>query len=136
MLFKRKRKVFTEPNLTSSKAMAIYELLKTFSPQDVRLKHGHRMVHIQRVLKESKRLEAEVRLKLSGNYLITPAVFEGDDLIEPAVYYTPATQPNMKNSLSSDLLNVTTVVDDIRSWSNGDPVNPPTWNAFKNSFDG
>ena len=137
---KLKIKKFVEPTPTSERSMLIYELLKTKSPQEIRLHDGYRTSEVMAVTKEVARLELEVQQKLSGAYIVDEAVVEvnaetGEEtVVSDAVYYKPTTEYQMKISLDSDILDIATVVADTRKWSDGDPDNSPTWNVFKNSF--
>ena len=137
---KLKIKKFVEPTPTSERSMLIYELLKTKSPQEIRLHDGYRTSEVMAVTKEVARLELEVQQKLSGAYMLSEAVIEVDaetgeeTVVSDVEYYKPTTEYQMKISLDSDILDIATVVADTRKWSDGDPDNSPTWNVFKNSF--
>jgi len=135
MLFKRKKAIYKEPELTKEIASDIYELLKTENMQSIRLNYGYRMEHIKAVKKEAKRIEAEMINKMSGKYPLTPPSFDEEgNVLTPAEYYIPTTQAHIKNSITSDLLDVATVVNDIRCWSDGDPDNAPSWKKYKQAF--
>lgn len=117
-LFK-KNTVFEEPPVTADKAKLIYELLKDKSPQAIRLIHEddpadrYRMAQIMEVVVESERLEAEV-INLVKN--------------------GASTKVQVVAALSSKLLDVSIVVTDIIAYSKGNPTNPPTFKAFKDSL--
>lgn len=131
MLYKKETNQFQEPELTQG--MEIHELLKESSPQELRLK-GYRMNHIQKVLNEAKRIESEVKVRLSGRYVVKDVVLgEDGELITPTEYFVPGTQANMVKQIES-FLDVAKIVDDIRIWSKGNPSSPPSWTVFKNSF--
>jgi len=139
MLFKRTQKEIVREELTKDTAMLIYELLKTKSPQAIRLEDGYSMIDIQDVLNEAKRIENEVNQKLSGDFEIAPPIYtmsdDGESVIDtPAEYYEPTTEYQLKKSISSDLLDSDVVVIDVRKWSDGNPDEEPTWFNFKKSF--
>jgi hypothetical protein len=136
MLFKQKHNRAVKEALSQSDATAIYELLKTKSPQVIRLTTQYNGKDIHAVVKEVKRLEAEVNSKMSGGYVLLSASTDEEGVVTPAVYYEVKTFANMKNSLQSNLLDVETVLNDIMIWVNGDPVADKdiTWFQFKKTF--
>lgn len=94
------------------------------------------------VWNELKSLEAEVMSKMSGNFVITPAIpeikDENDKIIQeavPAVYFKVTTQKDLAKSLESDLLDVDLLVDDCRIFSDGNPDDAPKWKDWKKSFE-
>ena len=87
------------------------------------------------------KLESEMVSKMSGSYELTakiPAVYdeEGEILTEevPATYYVVTTEIALKASMSSDLLDIDTVVTDVRIWSDGKPDETPLWTTYKASY--
>jgi hypothetical protein len=96
---------------------------------------GYSMVHIQIVLDEAKRLETEMVSKMSGNYVIEEATYTDEgEIFSPAVYFAVTGEATLRNSMSSDFLDVSTVCTDVRIWSDGNPDVEPSWTVYKNSF--
>jgi len=129
------------PALSADEAMSIYELLKTKDANVLFLEEDIATEYTEQVEKELKRLESEVVSKMSGSFVTTPKVpatydemGEVDKEAIPAVYYKVTTETALKSSLSSDLLDVDTVVADVRAWSDGNPDETPNWTTYKNSF--
>ena len=116
---KRPKKKDPKP-LTPKMAQEIYALFRGGK--------GHTLMFLEdeisfddsgAVWNEIKRLETEIIQKVSGNFVITPAVpeirDENDKIIQkavPAVYYKVTTQSDLEKSLSSDLLDIKTLVSD------------------------
>jgi hypothetical protein len=135
MLFKKVQTQAEFVGLSDSGYQAIYELLLVKSPQAIRLDDGYSMVHIQIVLDEAKRLETEMVSKMSGNYVIEEATYTDEgEIFSPAVYFAVTGEATLRNSMSSDFLDVSTVCTDVRIWSDGNPDVEPSWTVYKNSF--
>jgi len=133
MLFKRKQKRETKEAVKQSDASAIYELLKEKTPQQIRLSTKYKGRDIKEVVKEIKRLESEINLKMSGGYVVETVTDEEGN--EAKQYYEPSTKSNLKKTLSSDILDVATVINDVILWSDGEPEIEKSWVKFKKSFE-
>ena len=141
MLFKTVNPINTLPTLTSIQAMGIYELLKTKDGNTLFLESNIATEYTEQVQAEINKLESEMVSKMSGSYELTakiPAVYdeEGEILTEevPATYYVVTTETALKASMSSDLLDIDTVVTDVRIWSDGKPDETPSWTTYKASY--
>ena len=133
MLFKRKQIGVVEKQITLDDASAIYELLKEKTPQQIRLSTKYKGRDIKEVVKEIKRLESEINLKMSGGYVVETVTDEEGN--EAKQYYEPSTKSNLKKTLSSDILDVATVINDVILWSDGEPEIEKSWVKFKKSFE-
>ena len=141
MLFKTVNPINTLPALDSTHAMEIYVALKTKDGNRLFLEDNIATEYTEQVQAEINKLESEMVSKMSGSYELTakiPAVYdeEGEILTEevPATYYVVTTEIALKASMSSDLLDIDTVVTDVRIWSDGKPDETPSWSNYKNSF--
>lgn len=93
-LFKKPPKTRALPTLTPALAKTIYDLLATgIDATTVFTKHGHKIKHTEQVIAEMNRIEASAIKKVRDNQSMTKG--------------------NLIASLSSPLLIVATVVDDI-----------------------
>ena len=141
MLFKTVNPINTLPALDSTHAMEIYVALKTKDGNRLFLEDNIATEYTEQVQAEINKLESEMVSKMSGSYELTakiPAVYdeEGEILTEevPATYYVVTTEIALKASMSSDLLDIDTVVTDVRIWSDGKPDETPSWTTYKASF--
>ena len=141
MLFKTVNPINTLPALDSTHAMEIYVALKTKDGNRLFLEDNIATEYTEQVQKEISILESEMVSKMSGSYVLTPKVLatyddEGEVLTKevPATYYIVTTEAALKASMSSDLLDVSTVVTDVRIWSDGKPDESPSWTTYKSSF--
>ena len=141
MLFKTVNPINTLPALDSTHAMEIYVALKTKDGNRLFLEDNIATEYTEQVQAEINKLESEMVSKMSGSYELTakiPAVYdeEGEILTEevPATYYVVTTETALKASMSSDLLDIDTVVTDVRIWSDGKPDETPSWTTYKASF--
>jgi len=141
MLFKTVNPINTLPALDSTHAMEIYVALKTKDGNRLFLEDNIATEYTEQVQAEINKLESEMVSKMSGSYELTakiPAVYdeEGEILTEevPATYYVVTTEIALKASMSSDLLDIDTVVTDVRIWSDGKPDETPLWTTYKASY--
>jgi len=141
MLFKTVNPINTLPALDSTHAMEIYVALKTKDGNRLFLEDNIATEYTEQVQAEINKLESEMVSKMSGSYELTakiPAVYdeEGEILTEevPATYYVVTTETALKASMSSDLLDIDTVVTDVRIWSDGKPDETPLWTTYKASY--
>jgi len=117
----------SDPNinkpLTSQEAMMVYEKLrKGFSPEDVYMQQtihirpsvGLKLKMIQQVKDEAKRIE-----------MVLYAIVMDDNKISKA---------DALKKISSNLLNVDVVIDDVILLSDNDPGKVKTWQNFKDSI--
>ena len=140
--FKRIKDNTPKPELTSQIAKDIYDVLATeLSDTEVFKQYGYSFEDIATVKNEVSRIENEIDMKMSGRFVIeegTPATYdeEGNELtpLSPAVYYTPSTKTDLKQSITSDLLNTNTVLDDYILWSKGTPEVSVSWIQFVNGY--
>jgi len=142
-LFKKGIKVNVLPRLTKEKAQEIYEGLKLKDINRLFLEDNIPTEYSVRVQKEANRLECEMVSKMNGSFIIVNAVLaiynKGGEVIEkaiPAVFYKVTTELSLKNSMSSELLDVNKLVVDVRAWSEGNPNEKPSWKDYKSSFIG
>ena len=140
-LFKTIKTANTLATLSSKNAKIIYGKLKTKDGNRLFLEDDIATEYTEQVQKEISSLESEMVSKMSGSYVLTPKVLatyddEGEVLTKevPAVYYIVTTEAALKASMSSDLLDVSTVVTDVRIWSDGKPDESPSWDTYKSSF--
>ena len=124
MLFQKTETLNTLPALTSEQAKAIYEGLKTKDINNLFLEDNIPTEYSEEVNKEMKRIESEILSKMRGTFLITPAVAEQLDENEEvlvaaveAVYFELTTKTALLASLSSDLLDVEYVLEDVEDYS-------------------
>ena len=141
MLFKTVNPINTLPALDSTHAMEIYVALKTKDGNRLFLEDNIATEYTEQVQAEINKLESEMVSKMNGSYELTakiPAVYdeEGEILTEevPATYYVVTTETALKASMSSDLLDIDTVVTDVRIWSDGKPDETPLWTTYKASY--
>ena len=141
MLFTKKQEINILPVLESTNAMEIYEALKSKDGNRLFLEDNIATEYTEQVQAEINKLESEMVSKMSGSYELTakiPAVYdeEGEILTEevPATYYVVTTETALKASMSSDLLDIDTVVTDVRIWSDGKPDETPLWTTYKASY--
>ncbi len=141
-LFIKKNEVNILPALTSEKAMEIYEALKTKNLNRLFLEDNIPTEYTKQVMKEMQSLESEMVSKMNGRFELTPRILaeydeEGNISKEaiPATYFKVTTETALKNSMSSEILNIDTVVVDIRIYSDGKPDELPTWTVYKASFE-
>ena len=131
---------FTETNVTAIDAQAIYVLLKTKNSSDIRREDNYRMFNIEQVQAEIKKLESEMVSKMNGSYVTVEEVSHideesGETVIDtPVEYFSVTTEVALKESMSSDILDTDTLVEDVRIYSDGNPDASPTFSDYKASF--
>ncbi len=142
MLFKKEIKTQKLLPITSELAQQIYELLKIKDANRIFLEDNIATEYTKQVEEEIKKLESEMVSKMNGTFELTAKIpteydEEGNVINEevPATYYTVTTETALKNSMSSELLNISKVVEDIRIWSDGKPDETPSWYMYKKSFE-
>ena len=141
MLFKTIKTINTLATLTSKKAQEIYVGLQTKDANRLFLEDNIPTEYTVAVEKEINRLESEMVSKMSGSFIIEPAVpatytedGEIDEEEVPAVYFGVTTETALKASMSSEILDIPTLVTDVRIWSDGNPDQEPAWTNYKASF--
>lgn len=142
MLFKVEETKNTLPELTAEIAQGIYTEAKKGKDQtQIFLSNDYLNEHIIEVFNEIKRLEKEILSKVSGSYLIEkryPATYKEDGTIDeeavPAVYFDASTKTVLLESLSSDLLDVSVVLDDVIKY-NPSYNESRTWTEFKQNYE-
>ena len=141
MLFKTVNPINTLPALDSTHAMEIYVALKTKDGNRLFLEDNIATEYTEQVQAEINKLESEMVSKMNGSYELTAKISavldeEGEILTEevPATYYVVTTETALKASMSSDLLDIDTVVTDVRIWSDGKPDETPLWTTYKASY--
>jgi len=141
MLFKTVNPINTLPALDSTHAMEIYVALKTKDGNRLFLEDNIATEYTEQVQAEINKLESEMVSKMNGSYELTAKILavydeEGEILTEevPATYYVVTTEIALKASMSSDLLDIDTVVTDVRIWSDGKPDETPLWTTYKASY--
>ena len=104
-------------DVTNEDATNIYNLLKQKGKDqtNVFVENGYKLKHVIQVYEEAKRIESEVNTIMVG---------------DPQ----PETQEALVGQISSTMLTVATVVDDIRKFSDGNPDEAPVWATYKASF--
>ena len=140
-LFIKKKPVKEELVVSASEAQKIYGYFKSgLDETQIFLKYGLPITISAFVKAEIKSLESQIISKMKGSYLLTgeESHFDeetGEKVVDvEAVYFKPTTEVALKNSISSDLLDVDLLVTDVRVWSDGKPDESPTWVDYKNSF--
>ena len=141
-LFKKTKGLTPTPILMPNKAQEIYELFKAGKDETTMyIEDGIRFDDSTKVKKEYIKLESEMVSKMNGTYELTPYIppiyDEDGNIITPAVsatYYAVTTENALKDSISSNLLVMATLVKDVREWSEGKPTMPRTWTKYKTSF--
>ena len=141
-LFDKKSAVKEPKPLTPKMAQELYDLFRSGKTHTrLFIEDGVSFDDSGAVWNEIKRLETEIIQKVSGNFMMTPAVpeirDENDKITReavPAVFYKVTTQSNLEKSLSSDLLDVKILTTDcIRFFPDYDEKR--TWGQFKEAFD-
>jgi hypothetical protein len=128
---------FSTPEITPEIAQSIYALIKEFGDADKAYKlkgnSDFEPEHFPIVEKEIERLASEINSRMSGSYLLEPAypatyTEEGeiDEEAVPAVYYEATTKTKLIEDVSSDLLDVETLLDDL--------MGGETWTNYKTKF--
>ena len=144
-LFKSNIETVEKEVLNAESAQAIYAEFKAGKNENELFKLGVSFADSKIVMDEIKVLESEMLSKMNGSFVLTeavPAEFildEDGTQVEtkawiPATYFVVTTETALKNSMSSDLLDIATVVNDVRIWSDGNPDVLPTWTTYKESF--
>ena len=140
-LFKIVPEVKILPTLTAEMAQSIYELLKTNDINTLFLEQNIPTEYSSKVSKEINKLENEMVSKMNGSFELTarvPATYddEGEIVDEevPATYFKVTTEKALKGSMSSVILDIPTIVTDVRIWSDGKPDEEPTWSNYLLTF--
>ena len=140
MLGKYKKQEVVESVLNKTDAMKIYQLfLDGKNHTQMFVEDRISFNHSEQVKTEMIRLENEMVSKMNGVFLLTEATYKIDKdenrvIDKAAEYFKLSSETILKNSISSDLLTVSTVVTDIRKWSDGSPDDAPKWATYKTSF--
>ena len=137
MLFKKNHTPIETPELGIEEARAIYSKLSQGKSISDLFHENHLIPHSQAVLVEAQRIEIEMISRMQGSYELSPEVTDPEtyEIVEAAVYYEVTTEAALNASISSELLIVSSVVGDVRKWSDGSPDLAPTWEDYKASFD-
>jgi len=140
-LFKIVPEVKILPTLTAEMAQSIYELLKTNDINTLFLEQNISTEFSSKVQDEIIRLENEMVSKMNGSFELTarvPATYddEGEIVDEevPATYFKVTTEKALKESMTSEILDIPTIVTDVRIWSDGKPDEEPTWSNYLLTF--
>lgn len=126
--------------LSAEAAQEIFELLKAGKDETTIFElYGYNTYHIEEVKKEFLDVKDEVYKKVSGVYVITPAVppeldEEGNEITPgvDAVVYDVTTKGDLVASLPVDKLDGTDVVDTIVEFD--DRTKPQTFTQFKAKY--
>jgi len=138
-LFNTTKTKNTLPALTAVKAQEIYESLKTRDANTLFLEDNIPTEYTEVVMAEMKKLEAEMVSKMKGSYVTVEEVSHldenGEKVIDTAKeYFSVTTETALKASMSSDILDIPTLVEDVRQYSDNNPDSSPLWDVYKNSF--
>lgn len=115
-LFKRTVAAAAETTVTAEEAIAIYNYLKDgLSETEIFTQKGFDLKKTKIVLDEAKRLEKEVNIIMNQEE-------------------QPETEEALITLVSSDILDVSVIIPDIRAWSDGNPDDAPDWATYKASF--
>ena len=124
------------PELSPGMAAEIYQAFKAGMDHTQIHSMGHHPAHINDVYNEVKRLESEVTTKMLGQWVLVPAATDPETGVTiPAEVFEATSRAVLEASMSSDFLNVVTVVGDIMMYSDGDPGTPVTWAEFVATFE-
>jgi len=117
-LFKKTIASSELPAITAEQAQTIYNRFKEGENETIQFtKYGEEMEYAVQVKTEMEKLEQEVGSKMSGSY-------EGFEV---------STKQSLIDSLSSDLLNIETLIDDIVNYY-GTYDESRTFTQYKASF--
>ena len=140
-LFKIVSEANTMPTLTAKTAQSIYELLKTHDINTLFLEQNIPTEYSAQVQNEINRLESEMVSKMNGSFELTarvPVTYDEEgEIVDKeisATYYKVTTEKALKESMSSELLDIPTIVTDVRIWSDGKPDEEPAWGDYKATF--
>jgi len=127
--------------LTGEQAMIIYGYFKAGKTEtQMFIEDGISFDNSKKVKDEIERISNDINTKMSGRLLLSPeerSIDEDTDesiVIKEAVYFKVTTKTSLKNSLTSDLLNANTVLDDYILWSKGTPEVSVSWIQFVNGY--
>jgi hypothetical protein len=106
------------PALTSEIAGQVYNLIKQFGDADKAYKmKGDSAIdpeHFDLVNKELDRIVSELNLYKNGSKLLTAAEYGAEgNLTKEAVYYQYTTDADLAKQVSSEYLNVATIIEDV-----------------------
>ena len=138
-LFKSNIETVEKEVLNAESAQAIYAEFKLGKNENELFKEGVSFSDSKLVMDEIKVLESEMLSKMNGSFVLTemvPAEYneEGEETAVsiPATYFNVTTELVLKNSMSSDLLDVSILVADVRAYYTKDIK--LSWVNFVNLF--
>lgn len=114
ILFSENNPTIGLPNITPELAQEIYGYFKNnLDETKIKINHSVRIVYSKQVRAEIQRLENAVH-----NYMNK----------------APVSKSDLISSMSSDILDTETVVNDFMTYYDGDIETTPTWDQFKAYF--
>jgi len=130
-LFIKKEETITPEALTTENAQTIYGLFKEGKGETEMFKEDAISFADSKIVKdEMTKLETEIRSKCNGTFILEEAIKEDGEITTPAVYFAVTTKVALINSLSSDLLSVETLLDDVIIYDDGEYKEDRTWTEF------
>ena len=132
-LFKRKK----VKNIKETSVIDTNDIFDRMSAEDdmndIIADYGATLVDV--VIKESKRIEAEVNALLNGSIIIVEEIRDEEGvIIQESESFEATTQKSVEDMIVSTMLDVKTVISDVVSWSDGDPDKAPNFNQYKETF--
>ena len=130
----------TKEILSPENAQLIYESMKAWKSHTDLFKEWVSFDDSKKVSDDMERLEREINVIMNWNKEKTQAIYSEPDemgdrtLITPSTYEDPATQKDLVALVSSELLDVAVLVDDVRIYSDGNPDQDPDFTTRKESF--
>ena len=115
-LFLKKTITPMKPPVTSTQAQEIYLLMREGKSHTDLFKQGIFFEYSQVVSNEIQRLETEINVIMSD------------------IENQPATQEELVALVSSEMLDVAVVVNDVRRYADWTPDDDPTWEVYSASF--
>jgi len=138
MLFVKTQTAPTAEKLTKEGAQEIYNRFEAGEDESIQfVKYNANPEHLEQVKQEFKRIESEANLIMSGRKVEKEATYDEEGMELTPIHYhsTPDTQEELTNIMSSTILDIAVVVDDVRRYFDGDPDKDPDFEAWKATFD-
>ena len=130
-LFIKKETTIVEPPISPELSQTIYGLFKEGKGETEMFKEDAISFADSKTVKdEMTKLETEIRSKCNGTFILEEAIKEDGEITTPAVYFKTTTKTALINSLSSDLLSVETLLDDVIIYNDGEYKEDRTWTEF------
>ena len=139
-LFNTKTVIEVDNTPSAEEAQSIYDGLKAGKNETDLFKDGVGFKKSAIVIAEMKKLESEMVSKMRGSYILVHEVSHIDEDTQEKVIdvakecFAVTTEDALKASMSSDLLDINTLVTDVRIYSDNNPDISPDWDTYKASM--